>query len=99
MRKLAEIKFDKEYRNKPEKEFSEKARALGWKVTKQGYPDFICYRENEIILVEVKRTMHRRLRKGQHRFMNAMKRFGVKCYRWSPDKDWLSDRTQYPKIS
>jgi hypothetical protein len=90
MRKLKPVNFNKFYKNKSEQIFAERARVAGWSVTKCGYPDFICYKGDSVMLVEVKAPGRSRLKDGQHRFMNFAKRHGLKCYRWSPDKDWLS---------
>jgi len=79
-----------QYKNYLENEFAKKAKQLKWEVTKRGYPDFICYKPNgDVVLVEVKPTNHR-LKKSQYKLMNALKKYGIKCYRWSPDKDWLN---------
>ncbi len=88
VRQLGDIRWDKKYKNGPEASFANKARDAGWLVTKCGYPDFICYKGTEVILVEVKAKKHHRLKKSQYKFMNALKQYGIKCYRWSPDCDW-----------
>lgn len=86
---MLEVKMTKIYKNEAEKLFAQKARERGFEVTKQGYPGFILYRGNEIYLVEIKAKSNHKLKKSQHRLMNALKRYGIKCYKWSPDKDWL----------
>ena len=88
-RKLREPSYDRHYRNTAEEVFATAARAKGWDVTKRGYPDFICYRGGEIMLVEVKPDKRHRLKKEQTRFKSEIEKRGVKVYRWSPEQDWL----------
>jgi Holliday junction resolvase len=88
-RKLRGINFFKTYKNKAEQAFAVAAMENGWMVTKSGYPDFICYKGNDIILVEVKPSQRARLKISQQKFMNSMSKFGVKCYKWYPERNWL----------
>ncbi len=90
-RPLVPINFKRVYVNEAEQNFAEWARSQGWEVTKRGWPDFICYRGDSLMLVEVKPRLTNRLKSGQHRLMNSLKKYGVKCYRWSPDKNWLDN--------
>ena len=82
----------KRNRNPSEAMFMEIAKARGWEVTRRGYPDFICYtKTGDIILVEVKPRKTCPLKASQSRFMATIsKRYGVKCYKWTPEHDWLS---------
>lgn len=91
MSKLRDIRWDREYKNRAESLFAKTAREHGWMVTKRGWPDFICYRNNDIMLVEVKRKGAYRLKRTQEKFMKTISGYGVKCYRWSPDRDWLQN--------
>ncbi len=93
MQKLKPDKMDKKFKNPAECAFAEIARANGWSVTKRGYPDFICYKGDKIMFVEVKRRKRYRLKLSQHKFMNTLKGYGVPCYRWSPDSDWFSNKS------
>lgn len=88
MKKLKSVNFGHEYKNGPEKMFADMARKNGWKVTKRGYPDFICYKHGKVVLVEVKPSQNHRLKLGQWIFMNSVKQYGIKCYKWSPDSTW-----------
>jgi uncharacterized protein YebE (UPF0316 family) len=91
--KKQRVRDSKRYRNEAERDFSDKARENGFDVTKKGYPDFICYGEKgELFFVEVKTKSTQRLKKSQHRLMNALKKHGIKCYKWSPDNDWLTTK-------
>src|ERR1039457_2550031 len=40
--------------NKTEEKFSVRAVAKGWSVTKRGWPDYLCWRGDEVMCVEVK---------------------------------------------
>ena len=92
MRALKEEKYDKPYdTNEAEKVFVDTAREQGWIVTKRGYPDVICYKNGDVMLVEVKRRRKYRLKSSQSRFMGHLSKYGVKCYKWSPDNDWLKN--------
>jgi len=80
----------KKYKNKAEEAFAKKARDNGWMVTKRGYPDFICYKNGDVMLVEIKARKHHRLKKSQIKIMNiSRENHGVKCYKWTPDSNWL----------
>lgn len=87
-----EFKWDKSYKNEAEYQFALEASAEGHRVTKRGWPDFICYKKDgTIMLVEVKKNKKHGLRKSQMVLMEILsKKYGVPCYRWSPDNDWLS---------
>jgi hypothetical protein len=71
----------KTYPNAYEQRFAEMARSLGWKVTKQGWPDFFCYDpETEgVIFVEVK-PPGVKLRAHQWLVMRSLARLGIKCF-------------------
>ena len=72
--------------NKAEGAFWDEATKAGWVLTKKGWPDFICRKDGEVILVEVKAHRGRRLKREQLALMLLLSRLGMKCYRWSPDK-------------
>jgi hypothetical protein len=84
------------YANKAENEFFELAKAWGWSVTKEGYPDFICYRpDGKIQLVEVKTSAKHTLSSAQKKFMQIMTTtcFGPPCSVWTSKKGlskWVS---------
>ena len=69
----------KTWPNKYEQAFAEKARDLGWDITKRGWPDFICYSGDEGIAVEVK-PPGQQLRREQWLCMRLLSRFGIKCF-------------------
>jgi hypothetical protein len=91
----AMVKRSRERRNQAERAFVEAAEAHGWKVTKRGYPDFICFLpDGPPILVEVKQHAGRRLSKAQWRFKQAFRGRPVQVYKWTPDKDWVTDKSK-----
>ena len=57
----------------------------GFKVTKRGWPDFFCWRDDEVMIVEVKPRGHMALKPRQMMIMKRLARYGVPCYRWSPE--------------
>lgn len=59
--------------------------AQGWTVTKKGWPDFACYKDKRLIVVEVKANRGRRLKREQIRLMTQLAAHGIDCFRWSPD--------------
>lgn len=75
----------KRFKNGAEQEFLECAQSLGWEVTKRGWPDFVCFKGNAMMVVEVKAHRGRHLRHYQRRVMKFLARRGVACYRWTPD--------------
>jgi len=96
MRPLATDGFSREYKNPAEKMFSEIARKQGWRVSKRGWPDFICMRKGEIMLIEVKPKGTYRLKSMQEFVANLLKTHGINVCRWSPDNDWLSENLDNP---
>ena len=47
--------------NKTEEIFAVRTVAKGWSVTKRGWPDYLCWRGDEVMCVEVKPESHRSL--------------------------------------
>ena len=72
------------YRNPAEQQCYEELISQGWDVTKRGWPDFICYKNGNLALVEVKPYKSIHLKVSQYRLMAALARLGVKCFRWTP---------------
>lgn len=58
----------------------------GWTCTKKGYPDFFCFRGNEICFVEVKPKSTYKLRAEQKKIMKVLSDNGFKCYKYTLDK-------------
>ena len=66
----------------------------GWTCTKKGWADFFCIRGDEICCVEVKPNSGQSLKREQKVIMNALSKYGVPCYKWTPDKGlekWEAD--------
>ena len=70
--------------NGAEAAFQQEANARGWDITKRGWPDFFCWRDGEIALVEVKPKRGRRLKRSQRRVLEALAAYGVPCFQWTP---------------
>jgi len=72
-------------KNETERNFEALALSKGWKVTKKGWPDFLCFGpKGEVIAVEVKPRNHkgqlRMLRRFQERVMDLFVQHGIPCY-------------------
>lgn len=57
----------------------------GWEVTKRGWPDFACFKDGKLVLIEVKPKRGRKLKSWQRRLMLELVKHDIKCYRWSPE--------------
>ena len=73
------------YKNVAEEQFAAFMRREGWGITKKGWPDFVCWKNGEVIVVEVKPKKDEDLSRPQYMVMKALAKQGFKCYRWSPD--------------
>lgn len=52
--------------------------AQGWTVTKRGWPDFFCFKEDgQILLVEVKPRKYHQLKRTQRLVFNALECRGI----------------------
>lgn len=85
---------EKVYTNEHERRAAELARARGWRVTKRGWPDFMCFGpKGEVIALEVKpanrgsrnriarlKSRLNRLKREQAACMAALHALGLKCY-------------------
>jgi hypothetical protein len=71
--------------NAAEAQFYDEAVAEGWIPMKRGWPDFFLSRDGEIAVVEVKPKHSKRLKREQMTVLEALARFGVPAFRWSPD--------------
>ena len=68
-----------------EAEFKKQAISKGWNVLKNGWPDYLIYKDNEIAFVEVK-DKGDQLRPSQIEMLNLLSKFGFKCFTWRPKK-------------
>jgi len=71
--------------NKAERAFWEFARENGWQAVKRGWPDFACFKNGSLVLVEVKPKRATPLKEEQEQIISALAKHGIECYRWSPD--------------
>jgi hypothetical protein len=90
MHRPAKLSPQRPLRNDAEAAFTAFAKRRGWVTSKRGWPDFFCASspeaDDQIMLVEVKPHRGRRLKSEQLCVMRALARYGVPCYRWSPDQ-------------
>ncbi|KKN07841.1 hypothetical protein LCGC14_1062940 [marine sediment metagenome] len=70
---------------KTEQQFADKMVAEGWEVYHTGFPDFLCRKDGEVILVEVKRSSKEKLQDNQHLILNALNDSSPTAFVWSPD--------------
>jgi len=70
-------------KNKAEACFYDLMIERGWELTKRGWPDFFCWKDNKFVLVEVKRKHSHRLKYRQRHVMQSLADYGVECYRFS----------------
>jgi len=80
---------EKAPKNEAEASLYKLMRSSGWEVTKRGWPDFACFKDGKMILVEVKPKRSHRLKFWQRRLMRELAEKGVECYRWSPDDGFV----------
>ena len=72
-------------RNQAEATLFDLMTSHGWTPSKRGWPDFICYKDNRVLVIEVKPHRGRRLKREQLRIMQHLAAHGIDCYRWNPD--------------
>lgn len=77
--------MEKEYKNKTEQGFAKFMQNDGYQTTKRGIPDFLCWKGNEIIFVEVKPRGNHRLSQRQCRAIKVLMKAGIKCFRYDAD--------------
>ena len=91
----------REYSNTAEGRFAQKAREAGWAVSKRGWPDFLCFKDGELIAVEVKPDQgpvvgRKPLRLEQSLVLRWLASQGIKCYVWSPRRGFERIRPDQP---
>lgn len=70
----------------------------GWDVTRRGFPDFACFKDDRLILVEVKPKRNHRLKTRQKQVMEKLSSLGIECYRWSPDVGFERIMVSQPQV-
>jgi hypothetical protein len=78
--------------NTAEAQFARWAQGEGWKVTKRGWPDFICRRGSERMAVEVKH--HDTLSEPQRAAIIDLSAGPVPCFIWRPPSPRCPERGQ-----
>lgn len=87
----------REYKNIHEEAFCNWIEEKGYTAMKRGWPDFFCRNKaGDIICVEVKPRPGVYLKVEQYIVMEALSKFGVKCYRWDPVNKHLQDIKFHP---
>ena len=71
--------------NETEGQFFDWAIEEGYKVTKRGWPDFFCWKDDKVILVEVKPYKDKYLKREQYQIMRFLTHHGIECYKWTPE--------------
>lgn len=83
------IKPDKPPENKAERLFFNMMKKDGWDVTRKGWPDYICFKDGELAIVEIKPKSTHRLKGRQQQVMEILSTYGIRCYRWSPNSGFI----------
>lgn len=61
-------------------------KSQGWTPVKRGWPDYLCYKDGKIILVEVKSKSFDGGMSPFQKFMTAvLSANGLECYRWTAE--------------
>ena len=68
-----------------EAKFKCEAIKKGWKVLRNGWPDYLIYKDDQIAFVEVK-DKGDWLKPNQIEMLSLLSKFGLKCFTWRPDK-------------
>jgi len=71
--------------NVAEAELFDLMEGNGWELSNKGWPDFACFKDGKLVLIEVKPKRSHRLKSWQHKLTLELAKHGVRCYRWSPD--------------
>lgn len=70
-----------------EDKFTKEITKKGWKTIRNGWPDFLIYKDNEIAFVEVKRDgKSDKLKRNQVQMLTLLTKAGFKCYVWKPNR-------------
>lgn len=79
--------FRRKYQNGAEHAFHAYAATKGWRVTKQGWPDFACFSlTGRFACVEVKPEPSSGFEPHQVEVLTALSRYGVPTYAWDPKR-------------
>lgn len=81
----------KKFKNRAEGLLQELLEAEGWEVSKRGWPDFICFKGDQVMIVEVKPKGEHGLKMAQSRVMKVLAAAGLDVRRWSVDTGFDTD--------
>lgn len=76
-------------RNPAERVCVEKLLKQGWTVHRKGWPDLLCERAGEFMVVQVKEKRSRRHKKLQARVMSAMAARRIPAFTWIADEGFV----------
>jgi len=82
--------------HKPEKHFQIKFKKDGYKILRNGWPDFLLIKDSKISFVEVKGSSDK-LRKPQIKMLKVLNHYGLSCYIWNPEGGLINFK-DYPLI-
>jgi hypothetical protein len=88
-KKSLAVARSRENRKCAETEFLESARLKGLTVMRMKVPCFAFYDKGNLILVEVKTGKNHKIHKDKWGIMQHLSKHGIKCYKWSPDNNWI----------
>jgi hypothetical protein len=80
--------------NLREAAFAAQATSNGWTVTRRGWPDFMCWKGDDVIFVEVKPD-GKPLDPHQKVIMGKLIKLGLRCFLWTP-KSGMVRRCEKP---
>lgn len=63
-------------------DFAKWAIRKGWKVIHRGWPDFLCTKKDDLMLVEAKANPFVLLDERQLSVMKTLSSTGIPCFRW-----------------
>jgi len=84
-------------KNPSEASFFDLAQGAGWGLMTRGWPDYFCWKEDGIFLVEIKRKHGYRLKYFQNFLLQKLASYGVPCYLWNPQTGFLKLEPDYLK--
>lgn len=68
-----------------EARFRDLVAEKGWTATRRGWPTFFVTNGDDVILVVIKSSSSRKLRRDAFAVLTALAGYGVPCFAWSPD--------------
>ena len=70
--------------NAAEMQFKREMLATGWEVTKRGWPDYLAFKDEAVMFVEVKPNASQPLKDSQFKIFELLASHGFECYRYDP---------------